>query len=366
MSFSENIKDALWNIKKSRKAQITILAILLIGVAATAGYVLFAGGGSTVSTASTNTSPTNTIDAEKSTRRAIDGVLVPVSKANYYPVGVVVENLVAARPQAGLNEANLVYETLVEGGITRFLVVFAAGRDVQKIGPVRSARDVHLDLANELDFLFVHAGGSPTALQALQSSSINDFNQFFHNQYFFHDAERQKTKAIEHTLYTSAELLARALRDTDGPLVGHFDPWLFTDDAPISQRPVEEKTITIDFSSFNYKVGYTYLRESNEYKRFLAEQPHLMENGKEILAKNVVVQYAPTTLADEKGRLTIDMIGEGAAVVFQNGKAINATWKKASKSERTRFFDEAGEEIRFIAGPTWVEVLPNDREVTYT
>ena len=91
-----------------------------------------------------------------------------------------------------------------------------------------------------------------------------------------------------------------------------------------------------------------------------------MENGKEILAKNVVVQYAPTTLADEKGRLTIDMIGEGAAVVFQNGKAINATWKKASKSERTRFFDEAGEEIRFIAGPTWVEVLPNDREVTYT
>lgn len=366
MSFSESIKDGLWNIKKSRKAKLTILIILLVVVVTTAGYILFAGGSSAPATTTVNTSLTNTEDAEQSVRRAIDGVMVPVSKANAYPVGVVVENLVAARPQAGLDEADLVYETLAEGGITRFLAVFAAGKDIAKIGPVRSARNVHLDIAQELDFLFVHAGGSPSALQALPSSGINDFNQFFKSQYFWRDAERRKTKAIEHTLYTSSELLARGLRDADAPLVGHFDPWLFTDDAALSERPTEEKTVTIDFSSFNYKVGYTYDRATNTYVRQLAEQPHLMENGKGISVKNVVVQYVPTQLADDAGRLNIDMIGEGVAVVFQNGKAINATWKKSSQKERTRFFDETGDELYFIAGPIWVEILPNDRDVTYT
>jgi hypothetical protein len=365
MAIGERIKDALWAIKNSRKAKIIILIVLLVGVATAAGYVLFAGDATSQRNTNVSEPLANAEPTEQSIRRAIDGVMVPISRANAYPVGVVVENLVASRPQAGLEDANVVFEHLAEGGITRFLAVYASRDTIAKIGPVRSARQVHLDIAKELHFLFAHAGGSPEALKGIKSSGIDDFNQFFNGQYYWRDAERQKTKATEHTLYTSSELLARALRDFDAPLVGDFEPWLFQDDASLSNRPSEPKSMTIDFSSFNYKVEWRYDRAQNVYTRYLAEQPHTMENGKGISAKNVVVQYVPTSLADSAGRLQIDLVGEGVGVLFQNGRAVNVTWKKDTATARTRYYDESNEEVRFVAGTTWVELLPNDREVSY-
>lgn len=366
MALSTGIKNLLWNFKNSRRAKLTVLIVLVLGVVSAAGYVLFGGGGSATTKSTDSVAPRDVAEEEQTVRRALDGVLVPIRRANFYPVAISVENLVASRPHAGLDEAGLVYETLVEGGITRFLAVYASGEDVKKIGPIRSARPVHVDLTRELNAMFVHSGGSPAALDAIRTTGINDFNQFFNGQYFWRDADRAKNKAAEHTLYSSSELLARALRDTDAPLVGTFTPWRFTDDAPRAERPTEPKTITIDFSSFNYKVEYRYDPGKNVYLRFMAEQPHAMEDGTQIAAANVVVHYAPTTLADNAGRLDIDLIGEGPAVVFRNGSATDATWKKGSPGERTRYYDATGAEIEFIAGPTWVEIVPADREVSYT
>lgn len=359
-----SLKDFLWKLKASRKAKITLLVVLLLGVVTAAGYVLFGGGGSR--RVATSSSSTTNETKEERAPRAIDGVVVAVAHANAYPTAVVIENLVAARPQAGLADANLVYEFLAEGGITRFLAVYASGVQVPKIGPVRSARPYFLDVVKELGALFVHAGGSSAALAAISTYGVNDFNQFYHGQYFDRDPIRLKTFAREHTLYTNSELLARALRDTDAPLVGSFDPWLFRDDAPLADRPTEPKTVTVDFSSFAYKVGYAYNREKNVYERSQGEQPHIMEDGKRAQPKNVVVQYVATKKADSEGRLEITMTGEGEAVVFQNGTIINATWKKPAREARTRYFDSSGNEIRFVAGATWVELVPSDQDVTYS
>ncbi|MFH1171658.1 MAG: DUF3048 domain-containing protein [bacterium] len=361
MSFSQSIKNALWSFRKNRRAQFVVLVLLLLLVAAGAGYVLFGGGGAPIATSKN----TNTQATQQRARRAIDGVVVGVKDANYFPTCVVIENLVAARPQSGLEQANLVYETLAEGGITRFLAVYGSGVNVEKIGPVRSARGVHLGIVQELGCLFAHAGGSPEALQAISGSAIEDFNQFYNSQYFWRDADRLKTKALEHTLYTSSTLIARALRDKDAPLVGSYDPWLFRDDAPVAERPTARKTITIDFSSFNYKVGYTYDPQKNTYLRSLAEQPQVTEEGRNITPKNIVIQYVPTKLADAAGRLQIDTIGEGLGVLFQNGQNIPVTWKKSSATERTRFYDSQEQEVHFVAGQTWVEMVPDDRGVSY-
>ncbi len=367
MSLSSNLRDALWAFKQSRKAKVITLVVLLLIVVVLAGYVLFAGGG-TKPGVSTNTSTVNTNVAEvQQARRAIDGVVVPLAQANNFPVGVMIENLVSSRPQAGLNKASLVYEALAEGGITRFLAVYASSEDIKKIGPVRSARSYYLDWASELKLLYVHAGGSPDALTKIASAKISDFNQFFNGQYFWRDKDRLKQGTpSEHTLYTSSELLARAIRDKSFPVIGTYSSWSFADDPALAERPTADHSITVDFSTFNYKVEYRYDRATNAYARLQAEKPHVMEDGSAISVKNVVVQYIPARLADSAGRLAMDTIGEGQAVVFHDGQIINATWKKTSREDRTRFSDTTGKEVIFTAGPTWIEVVPNENSVSYT
>lgn len=362
MSLADSLKSGLWAFKHSRKAKIAVLAVLLIGVATSAGYVLFAGG-----KAPEGPSPTIVNQPERNARRIIDGVRVPLAQANFFPVGVVIENLVSARPQAGLDRANLVYEALAEGGITRFLAIYASGEEIEKIGPVRSARSYFLDWAKELDLLYVHVGGSPDALRNITAYQVKDLNQFFNSGYFWRDQERLK-KGIpsEHTLYTSSELMARALRDTKAPLIGDYEGWSFVDDPPLADRPSEEKKVTINFSTFRYKVDYLYDRQTNTYERRQGEEPHLMENGTGIRVKNIAVQYVPTRLADAEGRLSMTTIGEGPAVVFRNGEVMNATWKKSSRDDRTMFFDDDGRELIFVSGTTWIEIVPDDREVIYT
>lgn len=355
------IKDFFWKLSRSRGVKLTLLIVLVLGVVSVAGYVLF-GGGKPVEKV-TNTANTNV--APRLAARALDGVLVPADQANTGPICVVIENLAAARPQAGLADAGVVYEMLAEGGITRFVAVFATGEDTPKIGPVRSARTPFLDIVGEYDCVFAHAGGSPDALAKIPSYDIRDFNQFSNGQYFFRDEERKKRVASEHTLYTSSELLARAARDKEFPVTGTFDAWQFGDDAALAARPTEPKSITIDFSTFSYKAGYTYDRATNAYLRLQAEGAHDMENGKQVAVKNVVVQYVPTRLADDAGRLAMDIVGEGAGVVFRNGIATDMTWKKASREARTRYYDGTGAELTLTRGATWVEIVPPDRDVAY-
>lgn len=356
------IKDFFWKLSRSRGVKLTLLIVLVLGVVSVAGYVLFGGG----KPAEKMTNTPNTNAAQTLVPRALDGVLISDDEANLGPICVVIENLVAARPQAGLIDAGAVYEMLAEGGITRFVGVFAAGEPSPKIGPVRSARTPFLDIAKEYDCVFAHAGGSPDALSKIPTYAIRDFNQFFNGQYFYRDEERKKNHfASEHTLYTSSELLVRAGRDKGFPTAGTFQPWQFADDIALTVRPTEAKSITIDFSTFSYKVGYAYDRATNTYFRSQAETAHTTENGKQVAAKNVIVQYVPTRLADNDGRLAMDIVGEGVGVVFHDGTATNVTWKKTSREARTRFYDGAEKEVVLTRGTTWVEIVPPDRDVTY-
>lgn len=361
------MKDILWSLKQSRKAKVVLLVILLLAVATVAGYVLFDGNNSSnASYVNINQLPRLEGAEDARAYRIIDGVDAPITVSDVFPAAVVVENLSASRPQAGLDKANVVYEMLAEGGITRFVALFASAETVEKIGPVRSARTPHLDIAAEYGALYAHAGGSPDALSKITQYDIYDLNQFFNSVYYWRDAERRKTKALEHTLYTSSELLARAFRDKETPLTGGYEGWKFADEMPLESRPVDPRSITIDFSTFQYKVDYDYDRETNAYIRKQAEDPHVMEDGQTITTKNVIVQYVPTRLADPQGRLAMDLVGEGNGIVFMNGTPAVATWKKDSASSRTRWYDAENKEITFVRGTTWVEIVPNDREIRYT
>lgn len=304
-------------------------------------------------------------EGESLTRtRLIDGQIVAKEDYNLLPIGVMIENLSVVRPQSGLSKAQIVYEALVEGFSTRFLVIFDPKELPNTIGPVRSARPYYLEWISEVDGLYAHAGGSPEALAAVDGLGIKDLNALWSGQYFWRDT----SQAAPHNLYTSKELLNYAVRDLEYEGVkGEFEPWLYSDDPALEDRLEEAPKVAIKFSGYTYEVEYRYDRESDEYLRFNAGQAHLDKNsGEQIRVKNVVVvEIPPVVDVGEKGRLTLDISGEGRTLVARHGEVVEGTWKKTDRTTKTRFYDEDGKEIELGRGSTWIHIIPSTQEFSY-
>lgn len=358
---SNKIKDLFWKLKKSPKAQAIILVIFLIIVAVIAGLLIFLPGtGDRITELVGNKDLGGEGDV-----RLIDGVKTNPGMENLFPQAIVIENLATVRPQAGLQEANLVYEFLAEGGITRFLAVYASGDHIELIGPVRSARHYIVDLAEEYHGLFAHIGGSPQALGILNVNDyLVDLNQFANSQYYWRDAE----VAAPHNLFTSSDLMFYAQRDKVGEEAqGDFMPWKFKKEADKDERPPEDKYVKINFSSGAYEVEWKYDPDTNAYYRLNGGLEHTDKGTeKQLTAKNIIVQYAETSLLEAgTGRLDIRTQGEGEAVVFMDGTAVAGTWKKAERGSRTLYYGPDGEEMEFNPGKSWIEIVPTDRPVEY-
>jgi len=358
---SGNSKEYLWGKKRNKKWIIIVIAAVVV-VAGVLGYIVFGFEADKKVGQSDGQDKTG---SSALTRRAIDGVYVANDQANYYPVAVMIENLVVSRPPSNLSKANLVYEVLVEGGITRFLAIYAGQlAPTAEIGPIRSARPYYLDWVAEYKALYMHAGGSPQSMADIRKYDIFDLDQFYNSQYYWRDQERLEEMASEHTLYSSGELMAYALRDKEVAANGDYEVWKFKDDTQLTERPIGDKVVTIDFSSFNYKAEYKYDREKNDYLRYQAGEIHKDRDDSEIRAKNVVVQKVKTYLVDQE-RLGMDVIGEGEAIIFIDGLATVGTWEKKSREGRTIFYDASGNEIEFNAGPIWIDVVPTDRDIVF-
>lgn len=366
---------ALWHWQHWPGHQyITIVSIFVgFALAALTTSPLFVDHHSTDTVKLTNTSDQSddsfvTTNTTVRYFRYLDGVEVASdAENNRWPVGVMIENLVGVRPQYGLSDASVIYETLAESGVTRFLVVYdGPGHDLPKIGPVRSARPYYLEWISEYDGLYAHAGGSPEALQAISGLGIKAINGIAGGyQYFWRDT----TIAAPHNLFTNSEQLARALNTfglTDTK--PQYRPSLFKDDATQAELPTDNKVNpTIDFSSASYEVHYEFDADRDTYRRFNGGVQQIDANtGEPLRAHNIAVLRVPAeTFLGEKGRIQLDVTGEGELLVFQDGTVIKGTWKKQSRDFRTEFYDANGKEIYFNRGLTWMEIVPGNREVTY-
>ncbi|MGB9706588.1 MAG: DUF3048 domain-containing protein [Microgenomates group bacterium] len=307
------------------------------------------------------------------------------------PLTVMIENHAEARPQSGLSRADIVYEAVAEGGITRFLAVFYCGASAQEvtIGPVRSARTYFLDFASEYgDYpLYAHVGGAnlPGPANALGQIADygwlkkgNDLNQFAIGfPFFWRDYERiGHPVATEHTMYSTTDKLwevahKRGLdaQDDEGNRWDkNFTSWKFKDEAPLEKRG-ETTKIEFDFwkGYKDYTVSWEYDREANLYQRLNGGIPHKdLNNGKQLTAKVVIIQFMEEKgPIDELKHLLYKTIGKGKAIVFQDGQAIQANWSKVDRQTRTKFSDAKGKEIEFNGGQIWVEIVPAGREISY-
>src|SRR3989338_1778631 len=306
------------------------------------------------------------------TARKLDGRTVDTKETNNWPVAVMIENLITVRPQAGLSKEAVVYESLVEGGITRFLALFDPQiENIPKIGPVRSVRPYYVEWAQEYGkggALLAHAGGSPEALQMIDSDHINDLNQIRGSAPYFW---REKGTPAPHNLFTSSELLQRALHDRNfWDAVPEYVTWNFQDSSEKKQNTDTQnaKKITINYSSgISYQVEYQFDETTKEYLRFNASRPHMdRNNNQQIRAKNVIIITIPKILAvGEKGRLTLDIHGEGKVSVARDGEVIIGTWKKENREDRMKFLTAEKKDIDLRRGATWIQIVPEDRSVTF-
>ncbi len=309
----------------------------------------------------------------------IDGVLVHPDQLQEIqarlPLAVMVDNLaIGARPQINLTKADLVFEAVAEGGITRFLAVYWRN-DPGVIEPVRSARAYYLDWAAELDAIYVHWGGASSNGPADVPSTISrlglrHMDAFFLGRPFF---ERDPDRAAPHNGIVHSEALweRAAASDWSGPPA--IESWTFKEDVPArggGPGAVTAATVDLGFGgpfSSDYSVRWTYNRPTNTYLRTMGGEPHKDgASGERIGAKNVAVIVTDVWSAgDGTAHLLYRTTGEGRAFVFQDGVAIEGSWKKPSAAERTRFFDAAGNEIAFNRGQTWIEVLAAGDPLSY-
>lgn len=307
------------------------------------------------------------------------------------PLGVMIENHVDARPQSGLSFADVIYEAVAEGGITRFLTIYYCG-DTSPIGPVRSARIYYVDLLQEYGDkpLYAHVGGANTPgpadalgeIRDLGWDQYNDLNQFaVPFPYFYRDYERLAGRVTEHTMYSSTSKLwefaktKRNLTNVDKKgktWNGSFTPWKFKDDAPTTSRGAVSTAsfgFWEQFGGATYVVKWKYDKTSNSYVRENGGTNLIDKNtGKPLISKNVVVVFADESPAGDGypgGHLLYDLLGQGKGIVFQDGKAIEVTWRKADEETRMKFFDSQGAEVSFVRGQIFVEILPTGNKVTY-
>lgn len=375
---------------RSRRV-IVVGAALLLGLAALGGTVLATGGfsGSHQPTQTANPSPAGALTARPTPTRTptpppteptlIDGVRVYPEQLTELearlPLAVIVDNLAAAaRPQVNLDKADLVFEAVAEGGITRFLAIYWRS-DPGVIESVRSARVYYLDWAAELDAVFVHWGfatsdGPADVPSAISRLGLRHFDGFFYGRPMF---ERDRNRAGPHDgIANGGALWDQAARNGwSGPPA--IDPWTFKEDDPARPRAadaVAADTIDLGFGGpffSDYAVRWTYDSETKSYLRTMGGAPHTDgASGQPVRAKNVAVMVTDVWSAgDGTAHLLYRTTGEGWAVVFQDGVAIEGIWEKASPTERTRFFDAAGNETAFNRGQTWIEVLSVGDPLSY-
>jgi len=271
---------------------------------------------------------------------------------------VVIDNDVNARPQAGLEKADLVYELPIEGGTTRFMAVYSRF-EADLLGPIRSARDYNIDLAQEYDPIFVHAGGSPQAFAKF--SEIGNLNGLEGgvDRAFWRINERE----APYNLYSDTKTLRRVALQEGFRESGRLFDFKYLN--PGEDFPgTKAERATINYGHQDFRAEYLYDAKTKRYLRFTGGVKHWSNTGEQLTAKNLIIQLVNTRVIDSEGRLELTLTGKGKAVFFSEGQVIQGYWEK-KKDGITKFYQAEGEEIALKEGNTWISVVPVNVQVAY-
>ena len=288
------------------------------------------------------------------------------------PIAVMLNNLKQALPQCGVTQADLIYEAPAEGGITRMMAVFQSVEGVGEIGTVRSARTYYVELADGLDAIYLHAGGSPGAYTSIKEwgvSALDCVNGPYEGTLFWRDRERWQKAGMEHSVFTSGQVIGELfptysrLRQTLRE--GYTNPLRFVEDGtPAGGQSA--RTISVKFS--NYKTGvFTYDPDSGQYLVEEYDQPYVDGNtGEQVAVTNVLVLFTDVSriAGDTAGRLDVRLTGSGTGFFACGGKYIPITWSKQSHSAPLVYTTADGQSLALGVGPSYINIVDESYPVT--
>ena len=262
-----------------------------------------------------------------------------------------IENTPDARPQAGLATADVVYEQVTEGDITRFIALFNS-QIPDVVGPIRSVREMDPDVVSPLGGIFAYSGGIPTTVDLINAAPVNAVDEPKAGTAMFRD----NTKYAPHNLYGhAADLIALGGRPV--PIVPLF-PYVGANEK-FSGDPV--LSVNVGFPS-GYAVDYAYDAASNTWRRSMAGTPFVDTSGAQVAPTNVVVQFVGCCIGQFEGA-RYQTVGSGAAWIFSAGQLVKGTWQRSAATQVTQFVDTAGQPIALTPGRTWVEFVPDGTPV---
>lgn len=288
----------------------------------------------------------------------LSGIYAEEEKVNRRPVAIMFDNHPRARWQAGLKDAEIVYEFLVEAPYTRYMGIYLIN-DPESIGPIRSSRPYFVTTVLEYDAVYVRVGGSNQAMKDIKELKIADIDGLTSSNKVFW---RKSHKKAPNNLYSSMEAIRATQEERKYKMMGDFTPFKFHEDDRDMEASTAKKVI-INYRKDN-NTEYIYDEEKKIYIRYKDGKLHIDETDESpITAKNIIIQEAKTKVIDNEGRLDIQLVGEGQGKYITNGKVIDVKWVKKSREAKTLFYDLDGNEIKLNPGVTWIQVVEPKTEI---
>ena len=313
-----------------------------------------------------NTEVANTNDVITNEQEQKNDIEMPKTLASdSRPIAVMIDNHIDAMPQAGLLEEDIVYEIIVEGGETRLMLILQ-DKDLDKIGPIRSARHYFLDYALENDAIYVHFGSSPQALSDIEKYSVDNINGINESSTSFW---RVSDKYAPHNAVTNTDNIMKiaqregyATKTDKETVLNYVVKKVNLEDGEIAN------TVTIPYSEVN-TVKYEYDADKKEYVRYSRGEKQVdWDTKKTITTKNIIIEKADNWTLDDgsgKGRQTLDNIKTLDGYYITNGKVIPIKCEKTSRTSQTVYKDLEGNEIDVNDGKTFIQICPDDAKITF-
>ena len=310
------------------------------------------------------TEPVKKETVEKKKDPEIEKFFTDYVNSNSRPIAVMIDNdNEQARPQAGLEEAYLIYELVVEGRATRFIAFFK-NADTEKIGPVRSSRHYFLDYVLENDAIYTHYGWSPKAMTDIPALGINNINgvQGGDDSIFWRE---RKFKGDWHSAYTSVEKITGMANKK-----GYKSETKKKNALVYSEEYLDMKTdkvaenVRLNYAG-HYNTGYTYDAQTKLYEKTIKGSPHKMQSGETIKVKNIIIMLIEDTpLGDGSDRRNIITTGSGKGYYITDGHCKSITWSKSARNSQTIYKDEDGNELVINPGKTIINVMSPGAGIT--
>jgi hypothetical protein len=333
---------------------------LVLGLAST---LLMASGSSADSTTTTTSTSTTTTAPTTTTTTKPKGSVAPLTGLPYpkrllkdrSALTIKIDNTPEAMPQYGVNEADVVYEEIVEGGITRLAAIFNS-RVPKEVGPVRSVRRTDREIVFPIGGIFAFSGGAEYAVRSIETAPVKLYDESNSGAGMFRDPSRQ----VPHNLFANAQLLM----EKDGK--PRPPPPLFTYRTSGEQfRGPKVKSFVVNFAG-GYAASYAWDTKTKSWDRSLFGAPDVTAGGVRVSPTNVIVM----TVNYVGGVGIIDsyaqLIGSGSAEVFSEGRVEHGTWARSNLRHHAIYKNLEGKIINLTPGQTWVELLSVGEGVSIT